>query len=77
MSGQSGNDISLEEDENSTKFTFKYPWILTWGYEFDQLTIKNEGNKVKCKAYLGLVSFKLNDRTSNLRSHIMDGLFSC
>ena len=69
---QSGYDIILEEDENSTKFIFKYPWIFTWGYDFDQLTIKNEGNKVKCKACLDLVSFKLNDRTSNLRRHIMD-----
>ena len=72
MSEQSGYDIILKRDENSTKFTFKYPWIITWGYDFDQLTIKNEVYKVKCKACLGLVSFKLNDRTSKLRRHIMD-----
>ena len=50
MSNENDDEYVLVEDDCSTKFVSKFPWILTWGYDFDKLTIAKVANKVKCKA---------------------------
>ena len=72
MSNENDDEYVLLEDDCSAKFLSKFPWILTWAYDFDKLTIAKVANKVKFKACGNSVAWKIGDRTSNLRRHIMD-----
>ena len=46
MSNENDDEYVLLEDDCSAKFLSKFPWILTWGYDFD----KSEKSQLKLSA---------------------------
>jgi hypothetical protein len=63
-------DDEKAADSNSVQKKAKFPWILTYAYEFDDIKVLEKGNKVKCKACGNHITFCISDRTTNLINHI-------
>ena len=65
-------DFIVIDCNSTTKDLTNYPWILTYGYDYEKKSLGNEGNRAKCKFCTDWGAWRTDDRTSNLRRHILE-----